>query len=1065
MSSTYEIADKRAEDVAGSEHAPLSFTQQQLWFAEQIDPDQSLYTEALAVRIRGSVDSDALDRALREVLRRHDALRSVFPLVGNQPVQRVLPPDTPLPIERSSLDGVPDSEREDTLSGLVTRFVEQPLDLTRDLLTRALIVTVSPEDRVMVLTLHHLVSDGLSGRILFAELGQLYEAFSAGRPSPLPEPELQYLDFTEWERALHESGYLEDDIAYWQRQLAGVEPILELPARRPRPANKGVHGQRSRYPLADAALHARITDFCRRHAVSLYTLTLSTYASTVGRWTGQHDLVFGTLAANRPRSELENVVGQLANTLPMRVDLTGDPTLPELLSRVARTSEEAIEHGLVSLGKIIELIAPRRDSSRNALIQHLFLMSGQPASTTTWGSASVAPYDVHRNRGRLDTIVEIAEENGELVTWVEYDTQLLDADEVARLMEQYAAVLRTWLDSPSLRLSQLALPDGDEIGPLPHIAAPAAAPAAEQAEDAAEAVATAGAGSRQGESPGASGDALHELLSELWCDLLKVESIDPDDDFFALGGHSMLSTRLIERMRESLGVAVPLRMLFKHSGFAEFTEAVRVSFPEVDDVVLAVSQLSDDDADDLLRSLPPELADELAGEPTAPSAAGPAGQPGVAPRFPLTSSQLQIWMIEYLRGAQLTYTIPMEFHITGALDVDALRRSLQRIVQRHDALRVTVEVTDAGEPVQIVHDSIEFDVPFTDLSGAEDASAEQEIRRAIGYHEFVLERGPLLATHVVRKGPDQHTLYIVFHHMVMDERSMTLFMWELSALYAAELDGTAGPDRPRVQIGDYVEWERAQLRDDSLERLRSFWRSRLDGVPELVLPTDSPRPDTPSFTGEFLRRPQERALFNDLAALAASQRVTPFIAFTAATALLLSRLSGQERFIIGMPSDSRAMPGSDEMLGCFINVVPIRVDCSGAPTFAQFTQRLRDEVVAAYDHRALPLSGIVDAIGAPRPSNRLPLFQVATELQVEEWMPLQLRGCEVSFGFIGHGTARYDLAFHAMAKPDSFDVCVEVNSDVYKFETGYLWLDEICSLIRQAVADPHRGVGEYEWGV
>jgi NRPS condensation-like uncharacterized protein len=1053
MSSTYEIADERTGEAAETGHAPLSFTQQQLWFAEQIDPDQSLYTEALAVRIRGSIDDDALDRALREVLRRHDALRTVFPLVDNQPVQQVLPPDTPLQIHRTSVADLPDTQRDTTLNELVTRFVEQPLDLTSELSTRALLISVSSDDHVLVFTLHHLVSDGLSGRIVFAELGQLYEAFSAGRPSPLPEPELQYIDFTEWERAVYDSGYLEDDIAYWRRQLAGVEPILELPARRRRPANKGVHGERSRYPLADATLHARIADFCREHAISLYALTLSVYSATVSHWARQHDLVFGTLAANRPRSELENVVGQLANTLPMRVDLSGDPSLPELLSRVARTSEEAIEHGLVSLGKIIELMTPRRDPSRNALIQHLFLMSGQPASTASWGSLSVAPFDVQRNRGRLDTIVEIAEESGELVTWVEYDTQLLDADEVARLMEQFAGVLREWLDTPSLRLSQLRLPDGGEIGPAPHTSDPE--PAAET-----EVAAADGAVGRHGNSSGGPRDALQELLSELWCELLKVDSIAPDDDFFALGGHSMLSARLIERMRDALGIAVPLRMLFRHSGFADFTEAVRVSYPEVEDVVLALSQLSDDDAADLLRSLPAELAGEIADEPAAETVTRPAGPR----RFPLTSSQLQIWMVEYLRGAQLTYTIPMEFHITGALEVEALRRSLQRIVQRHDALRVTVEVTDAGEPMQIVHDSIPFEVEFTDLTGAGDASAEQEIRRRIGYHEFVIDQGPLLAAHVVRKGPDRHTLYIVFHHMVMDERSMTLFMSELSELYAAELDGTAGPDQPRLQIGDYVQWERAQLRDDSLERLRAFWRSKLDGVSELVLPTDSPRPDTPTFTGEFLRRPQDRALFDDLAALAASQRVTPFIAFTAATALLLGRLSGQDRFVIGMPSDSRAMPGSEVMLGCFINVVPIRVDCSGAPTFAQFAQRLRDEVVAAYDHRALPLSAIVDAVGAARPANRLPLFQVATELQVEEWMPLQLRGCEVSFGFIGHGTARYDLAFHAMAKPDSFDVCVEVSNDVYEFETGYRWLDEICSLMRQAIANPHLGVAEYELG-
>ncbi|MFT7840513.1 condensation domain-containing protein [Saccharothrix sp. BKS2] len=1376
MSSTYEVTDQGAEESPGPVIAPLSYTQQQLWFTEQIDPGQSLYTEALAVRVRGALDVDAVERAVREVLRRHESLRTVFPVVGDQPVQRVLPPGTPMSFLHRSVADVPDTDREEALAELVREFIEEPRDLTAQLPTRALLVSVSPEDRVLVVTLHHLVCDGLSGRIVFAELGRLYEAFAAGEASPLEEPRLQYADFTDWERALLDSGYLDDDVDHWRDRLAGVEPVLELPARRPRPAIKGVRGTRARFPLADAGLRTRITAFRREHNVSLYTLTLAAFAATVSRYTGQHDLVFGTLAANRARSELEGVVGQFTNTLPMRLDVTGDPTLLDLVGRAARTSEDAVEHGLVSLGKIIELIGPRRDPSRNALVQHLFLTSGQPASDATWGSAAVTPFDVPRRRGRLDTITEVEERGAELVSWVEYDTDLFDHDEVAQLMRHFANALAEWVGDPGLRVSELALldraeveahlaparsadldapaappagatgtaittPDGawtfeelaapvadtaapvvlddtdntgtgtgtaaarvpattarvvlddadadtdagtaaarvpatatrvvltdtdthaagpaiagvlaaatqdadvvlcacgrgasdcacpalsarevvrmarglagaiwpeaarpvvladdvparerfavqlaavlrgvpsevvhgplvarlreavtavvgatrvadlldavpaaphvvvgdpdqalvarlDDAGhvlrglvghpgvlgpvalvrrgrggealgaPLPHVdalvldghsrippvgvpgrlhlrTAPLLDPAAgvdtaanpygapgevlvrtglvarRTATGAVEVVVAVGDDTGVAPTAGTDVDSpLRELLAGVWREVLEVDSVAPDDDFFELGGHSMLAARMIEHVRETIQVEVPLRTLFAHSRFDEFTEALRTSFPEVDDLLSVVSGLSEQDAARLLESIPAEHA----------AGSGADGGVGAPRRFPLSSPQLQMWLVEYLRDERLTYTIPLEFRITGPLDVDVLRRSVQRVVDRHDALRVTVEQDDDGEPVQVVHDSVVLDIPCTDLTGREDPEAVDEIRGRIGYHEFVLAEGPLLAAHVVRHAPDEHTLYVVFHHLVVDERSMTLFMAELSALYSAEVEGTPGPADLRAQIGDYVAWERAQLSGDSLDRLRSFWRSRLHGVPELDLPTDHPRPKNLTFDGEFLYRPQERGLFDEFAALASAHHVTPFIAFTAATSLLLHRISGQDLFLIGMPSDTRGMSGSEQLIGCFINVLPVRVDCTGSPTFAELLRRLREEVVAGYDHRALPLSAIVDAVGGARPVDRLPLFQVTTELQVEGWLPFRLPGCDIDYSFIGHGTARYDMAFHAIVKPASFEVCAEVNSGIHTFATGYRRLDQLSSLIRQVVRDPGRPLADY----
>ena len=1322
MSPTETLVDHEPVglDDPALDHAPLSLVQQQLWFAERMDPDQSLYTEALAVRVSGELDTVAVERALREILRRHESLRTVFPLVGDDPVQEILPPGTRLDLERTSLGDIAAADREDAALRAVTAFVEQPLDLTTDLLTRATLIEMGERDHVLVVLLHHLVCDGLSGRIVFSELGELYREFAAGNAPDWAEPELQYVDFTEWEHDLHESGHLDGDVDYWRGQLAGVTSTLELPARRPRPEKKSVAGRRDMFPLAEGDAGAAVATFCRSHSVSVYTLTLAAFSATVGRYTAQDDLVFGTLVANRPRSELENVVGNFTNTVPMRIDLSGDPTLHDLLARAARTAEEAIDHGMLSLGKIIELSRPSRDPSRNALIQHLFLTSGQPASEAHWGSATVVPFDVPRHRGRLDTIIEIEERGEDLVTWVEYDTELLDHDEVEQLMRHFAVVLEQWLAAPDLPVSGLRLLDDAEVAthvgaggapadprPAPpsgtpgtsvalaaggrswtfdDLAAAGSAPAEHEAvrvrpdgpdhgdacarvlaaagrdldvvlctcaadgcacpplaarqvvriadaltdvldgplvlagdlapEDRllaqlagvltghgstlrdAGGLAAAGSGTvvvtgpegapaladaapprtlvivgraddalvdrleaaghtvtelaghpgvlgpvvrigrngdhrsvaalrhvdavvldafahvapvgvhgrlylgrapfqdrnRAGAPDGGAitgitdeplvrtdltvrrtaagtielladpsapepagtdagtgdGGPLDALLAELWQDALDVDDIGPDDDFFELGGHSMVAARMIEQLRETVQVDVPLRTLFSYSRLGEFAGELRASFPEIEELLAALGNLSDEDTALLLG--------EASSEDDAAEVA-----PKRPTRFPLTSSQLQIWLMEYLRGAGITYTIPLRFAVSGPLDVPCLLSALQAVVDRHDMLRVTVEVTDDGDPVQVVHDDVVLDVPVTDLTGRADAAdAEAAISRDMAYTEFSTTEGPLLAAHVVRTAPEEHALYIVFHHLVMDERSMTVFMRELSATYRAAADGTPAPDAPAVQISDYVAWEQDQLSGARLDRLRAFWRSRLAGVPELELPTDRPRPENLTFDGEFLYRTQERELFDGLAALSADHQVTPYIAFTAATAVLLHRLSGQDSFMIGMPSDNRVMRGSDELIGCFLNVLPVRVDATGAPTFATFLSRLRDEIAGVYDHRALPLTSIVDAVGAERVANRLPLFQVTTELQLDGWMPLELPGCTVDYAFVGHGTARYDTAFHAIAKADSFEVAAEVNSGVSTFETGYRRLDQLAALLRQVVADPQRPIADYD---
>ncbi|MGW1976870.1 condensation domain-containing protein [Streptomyces sp. NPDC001889] len=1032
--------------------APMSFRQEQFWVAEQLNPDHALYTESIAVRLYGPLNPAALERALSELVHRHEALRTVFPFVDGAPVQRVLPtvadvltlgPDPADPGAEGTEVAEGTEGAEQRVLALARDFVERPQDLSAGPLFRALLLRVADEDHALVLALHHLTGDVESGRILMAELEQLYTAFDAGDPSPLVPLELRYADYTRWERSLLGSGHLDDDIAYWRHTLTGARTVLELPSALARPPVKGVRGRREKFVLGDR-LGDRLRETARRLGATPYMTSLAAYAAVMSRATGERDLSLGMLVANR-RPELAGVVGLISNTVPVRLDLSGDPDLGELLRRCGMRCLEAVDHGQIALEKVIESVRPPRDPSRNALIQHLFLPKERAAATSVWGALRVVPFEVPRGRGRLDTIVESETDREEVSVWVEYDTGILDDGSVASVMSDYGRVLGEWTRDPALRLSELAPPPGATPG---RSGTPVAAP-----------LRTTGAG----EPVEPVDEILLAAIAHLWEAVLEVPRAEPGDDFFRSGGHSMLSAWFTERIHTTLGVKVPIRTVFEHSTLAEFTAEVSRLHPGLSRRLRELGALSDEEFTGLVDE------EDLA----AASSPGLAAAPGPAPSeasflAPLSHSQLQLWLMEQLRPGRLTHTVPLVVSVHGPLDVAALRDAVNEVVARHETLRTTfVEV--GGEPMQRVAGELTLPVPLTDLSalpGPERDTAVEQFRRDAGYHVFDLTEGPLLLARVARITATEHLVALVFHHLLTDEVSMTVFMRELSEVYGARLEGRPHrlPALP-FPFSRYVAWEREHLSGPEGDRLTGFWRRTLSGAAELELPVDHPRPDTLTFEGDYLYEPASARTLTELTAVAREERATAFMAYVAAVVALLHRLSGQDDIVIGVPCENRGMPRSEQLIGCFLNAVPLRVDCSGDPTFRRLVRRVRDALLEAYEHQTLPMSKIVEAVRPARRPNRLPLFTIACELQLSGWFPLDLPGCRIGYDFVSHETSRYEMSFHALSQEDRMQLGLEMNTALWRRETGMRRLVELRTLLEEVTADPGRRISTCSGGL
>ncbi|HKQ60129.1 MAG TPA: amino acid adenylation domain-containing protein [Candidatus Polarisedimenticolaceae bacterium] len=447
-----------AAPLAAREHQgelPLSFSQQRLWFLDQLEPHNPFYNVPVALRLGGELDRDALERACTEILRRHEALRTTFPAERGRPRQRIAPAG-PLPLCVEDLSAWPEAEREAHVRRHVAAETMQPFDLARGPLLRAALLRVGPADHVLLLTMHHIVADGWSIGVLLHELGELYAAFTRGLPSPLRELAVQYADYSIWQREWLQGAALETQLGYWRERLAGAPSILELPGDFERPPRISHRGAQHDFELS-VELTQALVDLARREGVTLFMLLLAAFDVLLQRISGQEDVVVGTPIANRTRSELEGLIGFFVNTLVLRVGLSGDPTFSELLRRVRDVALEAYAHQDLPFEQLVEALEPRRDLSRTPLFSVLFDLHNEPLSLPTLEGLTVAGCPEHTGTAKFDLALTWIEGADGLAGSIEYRTELFAGASIERMVRQLTTLLQAIAGDPERPISRLPL--------------------------------------------------------------------------------------------------------------------------------------------------------------------------------------------------------------------------------------------------------------------------------------------------------------------------------------------------------------------------------------------------------------------------------------------------------------------------------------------------------------------------------------------------------------------------------------------------------------------------------
>ncbi|HVB38802.1 MAG TPA: amino acid adenylation domain-containing protein, partial [Vicinamibacterales bacterium] len=448
--------DNRLPDlvpVPRSGELPLSFGQQRLWFVTQLAPaSNAAYNIVAAVRLAGALQVDALERSLNELVRRHETLRTGFVSVEGRPVQRIQA-DATVTLARVDLSALPPGVRDEAVARRLHDENLAPFDLAAPPLLRGTLLALGGDRHVLIVVIHHLVSDGWSSGVIIRELARLYEAFSAGRPSPLPPLPVQYVDYVIWQRSWLKEGLLREQLDFWKRYLDGV-PVLNLPTDHPRPGVQSYAGTSESFVLP-VALSRRLNELSRREGATLFMTLLAAFAVLLSRSTGQDDLAIGSSIANRGHRRLEDLIGFLTNTLVMRVDLSGNPTFVELLGRVRHAAREAYARQDVPFEKLVEELQPDRVLSQNPLFQVAFSLLQAHRDSLKLGDLTIEQIDVPSATSRFDLTLTMEDAREGLIGSIEYNTDLFERDTIRRTIEHLDVLLHAVAEAPGLHVADL----------------------------------------------------------------------------------------------------------------------------------------------------------------------------------------------------------------------------------------------------------------------------------------------------------------------------------------------------------------------------------------------------------------------------------------------------------------------------------------------------------------------------------------------------------------------------------------------------------------------------------
>jgi acyl carrier protein len=522
-------------------------------------------------------------------------------------------------------------------------------------------------------------------------------------------------------------------------------------------------------------------------------------------------------------------------------------------------------------------------------------------------------------------------------------------------------------------------------------------------------------------------NAIEEILVGIWKDVLGVNRISIYDNFFELGGHSLLATQAVSRVRKCFQVEIPLQSIFEWPTVAQLASGIE-------------EQL------------------KVAQGQRIPSIT-PAAHDGKAP---LSFAQQRLWFLDQLKPNNSAYNVPAAVRLKGDLQIKVLEETLSEIVRRHEALRTTFTITE-GEPTQQIHKAEPIKIPLADISFLSEEQREAEVYRIAkeeAQRGFDLREGPLMRVGLVRMREQEHVFVMTMHHIISDGWSIGVLVKEMARMYGGGVRGEEVKEEElKVQYGDYARWQREWLKGEELEKEILYWRKQLDQAPlVLELVTDRPRPAIQTSNGAREPLALTLSLTEQLKNLSQHEGVTLFMTLLAAFNLLLYRYTDKDDILVGTPIAGRNQVEIEKLIGFFTNMLVLRTDLSGDPSFRNLLKRVRTTCLEAYSHQNIPFEKLVEELQPERDLSRNPMFQTVFSLQNASSEILELPGLTLSSLKVEAGTSLFDLMLEMSDGDQGLKGVFEYNTDLFGVNTIRQMIDHFITLLESIVADPDQQV-------
>ena len=554
------------ERIDRSGKLPLSFAQQKFWFLHQFEPESSANNMPVVVKIEGALDVDALQSSISEVVRRHEVLRTTFPAENGQPYA-VIAPQSAIDLPLIDLRNLPKDERDAKAFRMATQTARKPFDLAQESMLRVELYRLQDDKYIFIWNLHCIVCDGASSDVFYQDLLAIYAALAADKPNPLPELPIQYVDFAHWQRQWLQGEVLESQLNYWKQQLDNLPPPVKLPQNRPRPKGALTYKGDRKALMLSKTLNAELNRFSQNQGGTLFTTLLTVFEVLLYRYSGQENILLGFASSGRGQIETERLIGFFSNTLMLRSDLTGDLTFAEALKKTRQTSLEAIAHQDLPFEKLVEELKPSTKQERSSLFQIKFALNppwsdGRGMAAMKFSEAtftSLFGY-IYHGKTKYDLTLVMREQDEGLGMVFDYNADIFDESTIAKMLEHFHNLLEAVVKDPDCRIQDLPMLAPGEKLPQSQVVETEESEVTTHSEPVSETL-----------------DDLESQLVEIWRDILGLESISIKDNYFELGGNSLLAVKVFAQIEEKIGKVLPLSLLIKAPTIEKLATFIRKS--------------------------------------------------------------------------------------------------------------------------------------------------------------------------------------------------------------------------------------------------------------------------------------------------------------------------------------------------------------------------------------------------------------------------------------------------------------------------------------------------------